>query len=236
MSRATRPEAVGAGEKVLLVHILQNHNDRPLTYLVFESWKAERPTRSIRLRNICSSDRRRLVAAGLNASQEVQEIGLQVFGIVHRRHTVDAGGTILAGEPVGLLQPFQIDDVVQRGQSHPSFRSCQFSYPLPFRGQVCKAQSPLPCCPPTVLSSRRPPSLDRVPASPVPRRHQYYEGATTPTHASPVTYWFRFQGPRKSSLLRARCYQRSQAVGGSASGQGHCSAGDPICRRSLTWT
>jgi len=30
-----------------------------------------------------------------------------------------------------------------------------------------------------VLSSRRPPSLDRVPVSPVPRRPQYYEGATT---------------------------------------------------------
>ena len=32
---------------------------------------------------------------------------------------------------------------------------------------------------PAALSSRRPPSLDRVPVSPVPRRHQYYEGATT---------------------------------------------------------
>src|SRR5262245_14799254 len=57
--------------------------------------------------------------------------------------------------------------------------SCQFSYPLPFRVQVCETQSSLPCCPPAVLSSRRPPSLDRVPVSPVPRRHQYYEGATT---------------------------------------------------------
>jgi hypothetical protein len=70
---------------------------------------------------------------------------------------------------------------VQRGQCHPALRSCQFSYPLPFRGQVCEAQSSLPCCPSAVLSSRRPPFLDRVPVSPVPRRHQYYEGATTPT-------------------------------------------------------
>ena len=31
---------------------------------------------------------------------------------------------------------------------------------------------------------RRPPSLGRVPADPVPRRQQYYEGATTPCHAS----------------------------------------------------
>src|SRR4029077_15616109 len=28
----------------------------------------------------------------------------------------------------------------------PSFRSCQFSYPLSFRGQVCETQSSLPCC------------------------------------------------------------------------------------------
>src|SRR5262249_42504399 len=74
-------------------------------------------------------------------------------------------------------------------EGHPAFRSCQFSYPLPFRGQVCETQSSLPCCPPAVLSSRRPPSLDRVPVSPVPRRHQYYEGATTshpriPAHLS----------------------------------------------------
>jgi hypothetical protein len=29
---------------------------------------------------------------------------------------------------------------------HPSFRSCQFSYPLSFRVQVCETQSSLPCC------------------------------------------------------------------------------------------
>jgi hypothetical protein len=31
------------------------------------------------------------------------------------------------------------------------------------------------------LTARRPPSLERVPVSPVPRRHRHYEGATTPT-------------------------------------------------------
>src|SRR5215470_19991115 len=38
---------------------------------------------------------------------------------------------------------------------------------------------PFPCVPPMVLSSRRLPSLLRVPASLVPRSHRYYEGATT---------------------------------------------------------
>src|SRR5215468_10057944 len=39
MRRATRPEAIRAGKKVLLVDELQHHDNRPLTYLVFESWK-----------------------------------------------------------------------------------------------------------------------------------------------------------------------------------------------------
>jgi hypothetical protein len=156
-----------------------------------------------------------VITAGLDALQEVRKIGLEVLRIVFRHHTVDTGSTILAGEPIGLLHPFHVDDVVQRGQSHPSFRSCQFSYPLSFRAQVCEAQSSLPCCPSAVLSSRRPPSLGWVPVSPVPQRRQYYEGATTSHPASPVTYLFRFRGPRDPSLLRARCCQRSRADGGS---------------------
>jgi hypothetical protein len=58
---------------------------------------AERPTRTIRLGNICPADRRCFVATRLDAIQEVQEIGFQVCRIVVRRHTVDARSTILAG-------------------------------------------------------------------------------------------------------------------------------------------
>src|SRR5262249_7297474 len=104
---------------------------------------------------------------------------------------------ILTSEPVGFLHPFQVDDVVQRGQSHPSFRSCQFSYPLPFRGQVCETQSSLPCFPSTVLPSRRLPSLDRVPASPVPRRHRYFEGATTSRSRIPGHLFASLPGPTR---------------------------------------
>src|SRR5262249_44563031 len=57
-----------------------------------------------------------------------------------------------------------------------------------------------------------------------------------PLAASPVTYLFRFRCPRDSSAVRARCCQRSQAGGGPASGQDHCSTGDPRCRLTLTWT
>src|SRR5262249_55451886 len=38
MRRATRPEAVRAGKKVLLVDGLQHHDDRPLRHLVLEGW------------------------------------------------------------------------------------------------------------------------------------------------------------------------------------------------------
>jgi hypothetical protein len=116
---------------------------------------------------------------------------------------------------------------VQRGQGHPSLRSCQFSYPLPFRGQVCKAQSPLPCCPSTVLSSWRPPSLDRVPVSPVPRRHQYYEGATTSRPRMPGHLFGSLPGPTRFPRGSCSLMQRSRAGGGPASGQDPCSTGDP---------
>ena len=74
------------------------------------------------------------------------------------------------------------------------------------------------------------------------RRDQFSDVISTmralrlPTHASPVTYLFRFRGPRDSSSVRARRCQRSRADGGPATGQDPCSAGDPICRRTLTWT
>src|SRR3954469_22268740 len=57
-------------------------------------------------------------------------------------------------------------------------------YPLSVRGQVRRAQGPLPCVAATVLCSWRLPSLGRVPMSPVPRRRRYYEGATTSHPAS----------------------------------------------------
>src|SRR5215472_10655943 len=61
-----------------------------------------------------------------------------------------------------------------RGEVRLRFHSCQFSYPLSFRGQVCETQRSLPCFPSTVLSARHPAFLDRVPVSPVPRCHRYY--------------------------------------------------------------
>jgi len=122
----------------VLVYGFQYHDNRPLTHLIFEGWNAKGPkrSRSIRLRNVHSPNGWSLIAARLDALQEVHKIGFQVLRVLCRYHPVDARGTVLAGEPVGFPHPLQVDDVVQRGQSHPAFRSCQFSYPLPFRVQV----------------------------------------------------------------------------------------------------
>jgi len=46
MSRATRPEPVGARKKVVLVYGFQYHDNRPLTHLIFEGWNAKGPKRS----------------------------------------------------------------------------------------------------------------------------------------------------------------------------------------------
>src|SRR5262249_37512560 len=53
--------------------------------------------------------------------------------------------------------------------------------------------------------------------------------ATTSRHASPVTYWFRFRGPRYPPRFVSRSLRsRSRKVGGGLPGQGQCSAGDPF--------
>src|SRR4029453_5091583 len=218
MRRATRSEPERAGKKVLLVDGLQHHDDRPLRHLVLEGWKAEGPKRSssIALGDVYPSDRRCLVAAGLDALQEVPKVGLQVLRVLYRRDTVDTGSTILAGEPVGFPHPFQIENVVQRGQCPPAFRSCQFSYPLPFRGQVCETQGSLPCFPSAVLSSGASlPSIGSRSAR-FPNVISTMKGLRPPPPASPVAYLVRFRCPRDSSAVRARCCQRSRAGGGPA--------------------
>jgi len=122
---------------------------------------------------------------------------------------------------------------VQRGQSHPSFRSCQFSYPLPFRVQVCETQGSLPCFPSAVLSTRRLPSFDWVPVRPVPQRREYYEGATTPTRRIPSRLFGSLPGPTRFPLnFVLAAASAPERVEVPFPGQDHCSAGDPLGRRA----
>jgi hypothetical protein len=85
--------------------------------------------------------------------------------------------------------------MVQRGERPIAVPPRHIGYPSPFRGQVRGTQGSLPCFPSMGLSSRRPPFLRRVPASPVPRPQRYYEGATTSRARDPGPLWFRPQAP-----------------------------------------
>jgi hypothetical protein len=98
---------------------------------------------------------------------------------------------------------------------------------LSVRGQVCGVQRPLLCCRSTGLYARRLPSLGRVPASPVPRRHQYYGGATTSRSRTPGSLWIRSQAPRVPPFVRARRSAPSER-GGRSAGLGVWSAGVPL--------
>src|SRR3954453_16768496 len=142
MGRATWYEAIGAGQIVLLIDGFQHHRHGSLSDLVLEGRDAERPLRTVRLQNVGPADRRCLIPARLDAIEEVTKIGLQVRLIDRRRDTVDAGSPILAVQPVGLLHPVHIDDMVQRVQRLSAPSPGQFGYPLSFGGQVRRVQCP----------------------------------------------------------------------------------------------
>jgi hypothetical protein len=110
---------------------------------------------------------------------------LQIRLVVRCGHAVDARCAILARQAIGLEHPFEVDQVVQRGQHPLGMLSRQIGYPLSFRGQVCGTQSSLPCFSSMGLCARRLPFLQRVLVSPVPRLHRYYEAATTSRRARP---------------------------------------------------
>jgi len=93
--------------------------------------------------------------------------------------------------------------MVQRGQHPLGMRPRQIGYPLSFRGQVRGTQSSLPCFSSMGLRARRPPFLQRVPVSPVPRLPRYYEAATTSRRAWPSAYDFS-SGFRVILGVRAR--------------------------------
>ena len=80
-----------------------------------------------------------------------------------------------------------------------------------------------------------PPSLARVPVSPVPRGQRYYEGATTSRPRIPGRLSVSLPGSARSSAFRAR-------LGGAPgwledpAGPGHLVSRPPICRHTLTRT
>ncbi len=92
---------------------------------------------------------------------------------------------------------------------------------------------PSQCFRSTVLSPWCPPSLRRVPASPVPRLHEYYEGTTTSCARIPGPLWIRFQTPHAPPafvIAEALPARRRTASGPGVLGQPVCP--DPAIR---TW-
>ena len=162
-------------------------------------------------------------------------IGLHVHFVDCRRDAVDAGSTVLAGQPIGLFHPVQVDDgswwSVSKSAVPAVSSSSQVGYPLSvlWTGlRVGRVQSPLPCFRSTVLSAWCPPSLRRVPASPVPRPHRYYEGTTTsPLRARSWSLMVSVTGPTRAPPVFVVAKGAPGESGGSSSGPEHL-----ISRRS----
>ena len=78
----------------------------------------------------------------------------------------------------------------------------------------------------------RPPSLERVPVSPVPRRQRYYAGATTSHSRIPGRLFVSLPGSTLILLCSCSPWRRSRIGWRSPPGQGIWSAGRPMPARS----
>src|SRR6516164_1905588 len=87
----------------------------------------------VRLGDVGSAYRWRLIVPGFDALQEVPKVCLEVRLIVPGRDTIDTCCSILAGPYVGFSHPFEVDDMVQREQHRSQLPPRQFDYPIPFR-------------------------------------------------------------------------------------------------------
>ena len=117
----------------------------------------------------------------------------------------------------------------------PRFVLAKLAIRCRFVDRFVGSRVPLPCVRSTVLIPWRPPSLARVPVSPVPRGQRSYEGATTSRLRIPGRLSVSLPGSARSSALRAR-------LGGAPgwledpSGPGHLVSRPPICRHTLSRT
>jgi hypothetical protein len=88
-------EAVRAGEKILLVHCLQRHRDRPLKHLVLEGGNPQRTRPATPFRDVHTAHGRRAVRPGLRSVEQRLEVLLQVLRVLLRALPVDADGSVL---------------------------------------------------------------------------------------------------------------------------------------------
>src|SRR6187431_1056524 len=77
-----RSETIRAVQKVLLVHGLQQHRDRPLEHLVLKGWDAKRAALPVAFRNVHAPHWRRPVVTGLRQLQQLREIALELLRVL----------------------------------------------------------------------------------------------------------------------------------------------------------
>jgi len=117
--RASRAEAVRAGQEVLLVHGLQDHRDRPLEELVLEGRDPDRPSlATVTFRDVDPLHGRRSVAARLQATQQRVQILIQVRAVVAARLAIHSDRSVLPGASVGFAEKIRVDVVGERRHHH----------------------------------------------------------------------------------------------------------------------
>ena len=118
---------------------------------------------------------------------------------------------------------------MQREQRLAALASRQFGYPLPFRGQVCRVQRPLPCFPSMVLHSRRLPSLGRVSMGSIPRPPAVLRRRYDSPLRMALTLMV-FAPALHADLLVRASPKRSRPAGEAARARTVGSLGRPLCR------
>lgn len=121
--------------------------------------------------------------------------------------------------------------MVQRVQGHARPAPRQFRYLLPFRVQVCRVQSPLPCFPSTVLFIMASPFSPPGPIGQVPRLRRYY-GDATPSCIAYRSLMVSLPGSRASLLRFVLSLARSRQTGGGLFGPGAFRCRRPLFRLS----
>ncbi len=107
-----------AGQKVLLVHGLQDHCDRSLEELVLEGRDPDRPSlATVAFRDVDPLHGRHSVAARLQATQQLVQIFIQVRSVVAARLAIHSGRSVLPGASVGFAEEIRVDVVGVNAES-----------------------------------------------------------------------------------------------------------------------
>ena len=105
--------------KILLVDRLDQHNDRPLEYLILQRRNSDWASVATRaFRNVRPSHGRCMVQARLGTFQERPEVSLQFLLVVRSRLPVYTHCPVFARTPICLVQPSQVEVLVQRSERH----------------------------------------------------------------------------------------------------------------------